>query len=132
MQESKAVPHRYTDLGTKLNISPCLAANHGPNVSLNQVHDAVGHAAGLGIQQDALLTVQLANNKELPPPMGLQARKHCPRGDQDINGIKIPLQVIELAAYGCLYCGATGLLLLGNSKEVGTSLLSVIAWPVFT
>jgi hypothetical protein len=34
--------------------------------------------------------------------MGLQARKHCPRGDQGINGIKIPLQVIELAEYGWL------------------------------
>jgi hypothetical protein len=91
VQEGKAIPNRNTDFGAKLNSSPCLATHHGLNVSLNQVHDAVGHAAGLGIQQDALRAVKLTDHKELPPQMGLQARKSCTRSDQGIVCIKIPL-----------------------------------------
>jgi len=44
--------------------------------------------------------VQLADHKKLVPPMGLQARKHCARGDQGIDSIKIPLQVVKLTVYG--------------------------------
>jgi hypothetical protein len=91
VQDGKAVPNRNTGFGAKLNSSPCLATHHPPNVWLNQVHDAVGHAAGLGVQQDALLAVQLTDHKELPLPMALQSRKRCTRGDQGIDGIKISL-----------------------------------------
>ncbi len=36
MQEGKAISHRNTDFGAKLNSSSCLAANHRPNLSLDQ------------------------------------------------------------------------------------------------
>ena len=58
---------------------------------LNQVDDAVRDAACLEIQQDALLSVQLTDHKEFLPPVLTQARKACPRGDQSIDCIKIPL-----------------------------------------
>lgn len=63
-------------------------------MSRNQVDDAVGDAACLGIQQDRLLSVQLADHEKLPAPMHLQNRKACAKDDQGINGITIPLQVI--------------------------------------
>jgi len=49
--------------------------------------------------------------------MGLQAGKHCTRGDQGIDGIKIPLQVVELASYGGFYLSMTRLFLFGNSER---------------
>ncbi|MCP9781389.1 hypothetical protein KBY61_11790, partial [Cyanobium sp. To12R1] len=55
------------------------------------------------MQQDALLAVQLADHKKLVPPMGLQARKHCTRCDQGVDGIKIPLQIVKLTANGGFY-----------------------------
>ena len=51
------------------------------------------------VQQDALLAVQLADHEKFVPIMRLQARKACLRGDQDIDGIKIPLQVDMLELY---------------------------------
>jgi len=63
--------------------------------------------------------------------MGLQARKHCTRGDQGIDGIKIPLQVVELASYRGFYAATTRLFLFGNSEEIGTCLAAVISWSVF-
>ena len=71
VQEGKAVSHRYTNFGAKLNSSSRLASNNGPYVSLNQVHNAIGHAARLGVKQDALLAVQLADHQQFLPPMGL-------------------------------------------------------------
>ena len=71
VQEGKAIAHGNTNLGAKLNSSSCLAANNGTNLSLNQVDDAVGDAARLGVQQDALLAVQLADHEKLLPPMCL-------------------------------------------------------------
>ena len=55
MQECKALPHRNTDFGAKLDSSSCLAANHRPNLLLHQVDDAVGDTARLGVKQDGLL-----------------------------------------------------------------------------
>lgn len=86
VQEGKAIPHRDTDLGPKLHSSSCLATNNGTDMSLNRVDDAVGHASGLGVQQDRLLSVQLADHEKLPPPMNLESRKDCARGDQGIYG----------------------------------------------
>ncbi len=63
VQKGKAVPRVNTDLGPKLNSSSCLATNNRPNMSLNQVDNAVGHAAAFGVEQDALLAVQLAGNE---------------------------------------------------------------------
>jgi len=71
VQEGKSIPHRDTDLGSKLNSRSCFAANNGANLSLNQVDDAVGDAARLGVQQDRLLSLQLADHEKLAPPMGL-------------------------------------------------------------
>jgi hypothetical protein len=53
---------RFPNLGAKLNRGSCLAANDGTNLPLNQVDNAVGDAARLGVQQDALLAVQLADH----------------------------------------------------------------------
>jgi hypothetical protein len=91
MQVGQAVSHRNTNFYTKFNCSSRFTTNHWPYLSLNQVHNAIGHAARLGVQQDALLAVQLADHKKLVPPMSLQARKRCTRGDQGIDSIKIPL-----------------------------------------
>ena len=102
MQEGSAASHRSTNLGTKLNSSPCFTTNHGPYMSLNQVYNAIGHAARIGVQH-ALLSVHLADYKKLLPPMGLQARKHCTGGDHGNESIKIPLQVVKLKVYGSFY-----------------------------
>ena len=63
VQEGKAIPNGNTDLGAKLNSSSGLATYNRSNMSLNQIDDAIRHAAGLGVQQDALLTVQFADDK---------------------------------------------------------------------
>ena len=63
VQKGKAVPHGNTDLGPKLNSSSCLTTNNRSNMSFNQVDNAVGHAAAFGVEQDALLAVQLADNE---------------------------------------------------------------------
>ena len=82
VQESKTIAHRDTDLGPKLHSRPCLAANNGTNMSLNQVDgDAIGDASRLGDQQDRLLSVRLADHEKLSPPMHLKSRKPCTRGD---------------------------------------------------
>jgi hypothetical protein len=73
-------------------------------MSLNQVDDAVRDAARLGVQQDRLLSVQLADHKKLLPPVLLQARKACARDDQGIDSFKITLQVVQLPAN----CGFRG------------------------
>ncbi len=91
VQEGKSIPNRDTDFSPKLNSRSCLAANSGTNPSLNQVDDAVGNAAHLGIQQDRLLSVQLADYEKLPPPMRPKGRKPCARVDQGVNSIKITL-----------------------------------------
>jgi hypothetical protein len=96
-------------------------------MSLNQVHNAIGHAARLGIQQDALLAVQLADHKKLVPPMGLQARKHCARGDQGIDSIKIPLQVVKLTVYGGFYFASPWLSLFGYIEKSSTCPTTIIS-----
>jgi hypothetical protein len=71
VQEGKLIPLRNTNLGAKLINSSCITMNNGPNMSLNQVHNAIRHAAHLGVQQNALLAVQLADYEKLVPPMRL-------------------------------------------------------------
>ena len=117
VQEGKAIPHRDTDLGPKLHSRSCLAANNGTNMSLNQVDNAIGDASRLGVQQDRLLSVQLADHEKLPPPMHLKSRKTCATGDQGINGIKISLQVVELAAYCGVYFLSARLFLFGDNEK---------------
>ncbi len=87
MKESKAIPHGNTDLRAEFTYGSCFATNDGSNVSLNKVDDAIGDAAHLGIEQDALLTVQLTDHEKFLPPMRLEARKACTRSDQSVNGI---------------------------------------------
>jgi hypothetical protein len=101
-------------------------------VSLNQVHNAIGYAARLGVQQDALLSVQLADHEQFLPPMGLQARKHGTRSDQGIDSIKIPLQIVELSVYGSFYLSAAWLLLFGDIEESSTSPTTIVTWLVLT
>ena len=62
-QEGKAVPHGNTDYGPKLNGSSYLTTNNRSNMSLNQVDNAVGHAAALGVEKDTLLAVRLADHE---------------------------------------------------------------------
>ena len=131
VQEGKAVPHGNTDLGAKLNSSSSLTTDNRSNMSLNQVDNAVGHAAAFGVQQDALLAVQLADHEQLVPPVSLQGRKACARRDQSIDGIEITLQVVELTTYRDFYSAAAWLFLLGNTEEVGTCLAAVISGFVF-
>jgi hypothetical protein len=70
-------------------------------VLLDQIDDAVGHAARGGIQQNALLVMKLTDHEQLLPPMGLQDRKPCTRGDQRVDRIKIAPNIVKLAAYCC-------------------------------
>ena len=100
-------------------------------MSLNQVHNAIGHAARLGVQQDAFLAVQLAFHEQFLPPMGLQARKHCTRGDHGIYGIKIPLQVFKLTAYGGFYFASPWLFLLGYIQKSSTCPTAIISELVY-
>jgi hypothetical protein len=95
------------------------------------IHNAIGHAAHLGVQQDALLAVQLANQEQFLPPMGLQAQKHCTRGDQGIDSIKIPLQIVELMSYCGFYLPAAWLLLFGDIEKSRTSSTLIISRLVF-
>ena len=127
VQECKSIPHRNTDLGSKLNSRSCFAANNGANLSLNQVDDAVGDAARLGVQQDRLLSLQLADHEKLAPPMGLQARKPCPGSNQGVDGIKTSLQIVELAAYCGFYLPPARLLLFGDIEESSTCLAAIIS-----
>ena len=127
MQECKAIPHRNTDFDAKLDSSSCIAANHRPNLSLQQVDDAVGDTARLGVKQDGLLAVQLADHKQFAPPMGLQAGKHCARGDQGIDSFKSPLQEAELATYCGFYLAASWFLLFGDIEEKSACSFAIIA-----
>jgi hypothetical protein len=61
MKEGKAIPHINTDLRTEFTSSSCFATNDGSNLSLYHVDDAIEDAAPGGVQQDALLTMQLAD-----------------------------------------------------------------------
>ncbi len=117
MKKGKAISHGDTNFGDKLNSSSCLAANNGTNLPLNQVDDAVGDAARLGVQQDALLAVQLTDHEKFMPPMRLQTRKPGPISDQGIDSIKITLQVVELAANSGFYVSTARLLLFGDIEE---------------
>jgi len=47
VQQGKANTNANTDFGTKINSSSCLATNRWSNVSLNQIDDAITHAASL-------------------------------------------------------------------------------------
>jgi len=127
VQEGKAIPHGNTNFGAKLNSGSCFAANHRTNLSLNQVDDTVGDAARLGIVQDALLAVQLADHKKFVPPMRLKGRKPCPRSDQGIDGIKISLQVVELTAYCSIDLATAWLLLFSDIEENSTCPAPIIA-----
>jgi hypothetical protein len=57
LEEGEGISHRNTNFGAKLNSSSCLFSDDGPNVALNQDDNAVGNAAWLSIQQDALLAI---------------------------------------------------------------------------
>ena len=94
MKEGKAIPHRNTDLRTKFTCGSCFATNDGSNVSLTQVDDAIGDAVCIGTQHVALLAVQLADHEKFLPPMRIDARKACTRGDQNNDGIKISFQIV--------------------------------------
>jgi hypothetical protein len=96
-------------------------------MSLNQVDDAIGDASRLGDQQDCLLSVELADHEKLSSAMHLKSRKPCTRGDQIVNGIKISLQVDELAAYCGLDLPSAWLLLFGNTEEDGTCLTTIVS-----
>ena len=66
------------------------------------------------------------------PPMRLQGRKAYTRSNQGINGIKIPIQIVELRADYGVYLAATWLLLLGDIEEMGTCQATVISCSVLT
>ena len=127
VQEGKAITHRDTDFGPKLHGRPCFAANNGTNMALNQVDDAIRDASRLGVQKDRLLPVQLADLEKLPPPVHLKGRKACARSDQNIDGIKISLQVVELAAYGGIYFPSAWPFLFGDIEESGTRPTAIIS-----
>ena len=73
------------------------------------------------------LPVQLADHEKLPPPAHLKDRKACARNDQSIDGIKISLQVVELAAYGGIYFPPAWPFLFGDIEESGTRPAAIIS-----
>jgi hypothetical protein len=64
--------------------------------------------------------------------MRRQARKLCTRGDQGIDGIKMTLQIVKLAAYCCLYLADAWLLLFSDIEESSACPPPIISGPVFT
>ena len=64
--------------------------------------------------------------------MRRQHRKLCNRGDQGIDSIKIPLQVVELAANCGFYLAAAWLLLFGDIEESRACPPTIISRTVFT
>ena len=76
--------------------------------------------------------MQLADHKQFAPQMGLQAGKHCARGDQGIDSFKIPLQLVDLATYCGFYLVASLFLLFGDIEENSTCLATIISGLVFT
>ena len=75
--------------------------------------------------------MQLADHEQFLPPMGLQARKHGTRSDQGIDSIKIPLQIVELTAYGGFDFPAAWLLLFGDIEGSNTGPTTIETWLVF-
>jgi hypothetical protein len=99
VEEGKAISYRNTNFGAKLNSSPRFSSDDGPNMTLNQVDNAVGNAACLSVQEDAVLSVWLTDHEQFMPSMRLQLRKSCLICDQGVNGIKIMPQIAKLEAY---------------------------------
>jgi hypothetical protein len=61
----------------------------------------LGPAARVGTQQNALLVMKLTDHEQLLPPIGLQPRKPCVSGDQQVERIKIAPNIVKLTTYGC-------------------------------
>jgi hypothetical protein len=72
MQERKSIAHRNTDFGSEFDSSPCLSANNGSYLPLNQIDKAIRDAPGLTVEQNGLLPVELTAGEELMPPMPLE------------------------------------------------------------
>jgi hypothetical protein len=89
-------------------------------MTLNQVDDAILDDPRLDDQQDHLLPVQLADHEKLLPPVHLQSRKLCNRGDLGIYSIKTSLQVVEHSAIAALIFHRRGCFLSGNTEEDST------------
>ena len=64
--------------------------------------------------------------------MRRQAQKLCARGDQGIDGIKITLQIVKLAAYCGFHLAAAWLLLFGDIEESSACSPPIISGPVLT
>jgi hypothetical protein len=79
VQKGKAIPEGNTDIGTKLDSSSGLVTNNRSNMSLNQIDDTIRHAAGLGVQQVALLTVQSLITSSLRHQWGFKAERLAPQ-----------------------------------------------------
>ena len=63
--------------------------------------------------------------------MDLKSRKACTRGDQGINGIKISLQVVELAAYCGFDLPPAWPLLFGDIEESSTCFAPIVSRLMF-
>ena len=85
ISDGKVIAHRNTDDGAKLHSLHCLPANSGTNLSLKQIDEALGDAAPLSIQRDALVALKCADHELLLPPILLQARSQCSRSHLGIN-----------------------------------------------
>jgi hypothetical protein len=64
--------------------------------------------------------------------MHFKSRTPCARVDQGVNGIKISLQVVKLAAYCSFYLPVAWLLLFGDIKESSTCPAKIISRLVFS
>ena len=59
--------------------------------------------------------------------MRLKSRKACTIGDQGVNGIKVALQIVELAAYRCFDFPATRLFLFGDIEKRSSCPTTIIS-----
>jgi hypothetical protein len=65
IQKRKAVTYyRDRDLCSKLNVAPCLATHDWPDMSLAEVDDVVRNASAIRVEENILLTHQIADNKQ--------------------------------------------------------------------
>jgi hypothetical protein len=100
------------------------------NMPLDKTHQTIRDAVRLVVLHPTLLSLKLRASQKLVPPMPLKSLKACAATDQDINGLEILAQIVELASDAGLDLPASWSFLLGNPQEVSTSQAAIVTWSM--